>query len=124
MQTNTTRMPKSLAQVDENPCEVAGLFHLLAGRWVLPVLYHLHGAGEPMRFGQLRRMVGEVTPTELTKTLRLLETTGLVTRRIYAEVPVRVEYECTETGRSLKKPIGLLAEWLKTHGAELQRKLR
>ncbi len=124
MQTNTMRMPKALAQVGENPCEVAGLFHLLAGRWVLPVLYHLHHADAPMRFGQLRRVVGEVTPTELTKTLRLLETTDLITRRIYPEVPVRVEYECTDMGNSLKKPINLLADWLKTHGAKLQRKLR
>lgn len=124
MQTHTTRMPKSLAQVNENPCEVAGLFHLLSGRWMLPVLYHLHHANTAMRFGQLRRAVGEVTPTELTKTLRLLETTGIVTRRIYPEVPVRVEYELTEMGQSLKKPINSLADWLQTHGAELQRRLR
>lgn len=116
-------MPKALAQVDQNPCEVAGLFHLLAGRWVLPVLYQLHQSSGPLRFGQLRRSLREVTTTELTKTLRLLETTGLLSRQVFAQVPVRVEYQCTEMGNSLRKPIALLADWLRTHGAELQKRL-
>lgn len=101
------------------PCEATRLFHLLGGKWTLPVLHQLHYASSPLRFGEIRRRVGGITTSELTKTLRLLESKRLVSRRAIAEVPLRVEYTCTELGMSLRGCLENLAEWLKRLDAEL-----
>src|SRR5262245_12122835 len=98
------RVKQTTRQVEER-CTVSPLLHLLAGKWVLPVLYHLHRTDRPMRFGEIRRAVGSVTQKECTKVLRLLERLQLVTRTVYAEVPVRVEYALTPLGLSLKQPL-------------------
>lgn len=84
----------------------------LSGKWTLPVLYQLHLAQEPVRFGQLQRAVGEITQKELSKALRHLESLSLVERRQYTEIPPRVEYAVTSAGESLHVPMAALAAWL------------
>jgi DNA-binding HxlR family transcriptional regulator len=68
-----------------------------------------------LRFGELRARIGGVTPKVLTETLRALERDGLVTRKVYAEVPPRVEYSLTATGRSLREPLQAIQEWAERH---------
>jgi len=63
------------------------------------------------RFSQLRDAVGGITPKVLTQTLRAMERDGLVDRKVYAEVPPRVEYSLTELGRSLITPIEAVRDW-------------
>lgn len=92
-------------------CEVAGLFHLLAGRWILPTLWELHRQEGSIRFGELKKNLKEVTNSELSRALRLLESAHLIDKKIYAEKPPRVEYFCTDLGRSIRKPIDELARW-------------
>ena len=105
-------------------CPIGKLIELLSGRWAFPVLYQLLRAEGPIRFGQLQRSVGQVTQKELTKTLRIFEERGLVKRKVYAEVPPRVEYRLTSLGASLGEPLCGLARWAETHMKEIQVRLR
>lgn len=101
-------------------CPMAKLLELLSGRWAFPVLYQLQRARGPIRFGQLQRAVGRVTQKELTRTLRAFEGRGLVGRRVYAEVPPRVEYELTALGASLGEPLCGLARWAEAHLEQIE----
>ena len=86
--------------------EVLGL---LAGRWSVDVLYLL--ASGTRRYSQIFYEVGEISKKTLTQTLRALEAHGLVTRQVYAEVPVRVEYSLAPRGWSLTPLLVSMFEW-------------
>jgi len=93
--------------------------NLVSGKWAIPILYRLIVIGAPVRFSELQRAVAPITQKELTRQLRLFERRGLVQRRVYAEVPPRVEYQVTALGRSLRPTLDSLAAWMRTHGGEL-----
>jgi DNA-binding HxlR family transcriptional regulator len=82
---------------------------LLSGRWSVDVLYLL--ASGTRRYSQLFYEVGEISKKTLTQTLRALQRDGLVARRAYPDVPVRVEYSLTPLGWSLTGPLMALYEW-------------
>ena len=63
------------------------------------------------RFGELKKSIGGVSQKVLTAQLRDMEENGLVSRKVYAEVPPRVEYSLTETGMSLKPLLDVMANW-------------
>ncbi len=71
---------------------------LLSGKWSILILWHL-SLQQTMRFGQLQRALAPITQATLTKQLRQLEGYGMITRRVFPEVPPRVEYALSETGR-------------------------
>ena len=71
-----------------------------------------------MRFGELKKSIGTVSQKVLTAQLRDMEEKGLLTRKVYAEVPPRVEYTLTETGYSLKTVLDAMGAW----GADYQAK--
>src|SRR3954454_18681126 len=81
----------------------------LAGRWNVGRLYLL--AAGTRRYSQVFSDVGDVSKKTLTQTLRFLEANGLVTRRAYAEVPVRVEYSLAPLGWSMTRLLMTLYEW-------------
>ena len=81
----------------------------IAEKWTGLVILAL--GDNTLRFGELREHVGGVAPKVLTQTLRALERDGLLTRRVYAEVPPRVEYTLTPLGRSLGKPLAIVQDW-------------
>ncbi|SDF79480.1 HxlR-like helix-turn-helix [Pedobacter terrae] len=64
-----------------------------------------------MRYGQLRKIINGITPKMLTQTLRELEHDKLLTKKVYHEVPPKVEYSLTGTGKSLIPLIGQLKKW-------------
>jgi len=82
---------------------------LLSARWSVDVLYAL--ANGTRRHSELLYEVGEISKKTLTQTLRGLQRDGLVTRRAYADVPVRVEYSLTPLGWSLTEPLMAIYEW-------------
>ncbi|WP_231919908.1 winged helix-turn-helix transcriptional regulator [Microlunatus soli] len=82
---------------------------VLGGAWKMTAVKQL--IERTHRFGELRRAVGPVTPRVLTRQLRELETDGIVTRTVYAEVPPRVEYSLTERGRTLEPIVAALDAW-------------
>src|SRR5437667_1845852 len=86
------------ASCAEQQVLVRQILERVADKWTLLVIDALE-QGE-MRFSRLREKVGEVSQKMLTKTLRQLERDGLVTRRVYAEVPPRVDYRLTPLGHS------------------------
>ena len=82
---------------------------LLAGKWSVDVLYLL--AGGTRRYSEVFYEVGEISKKTLTQTLRSLERDGLVARRVYAEVPAKVEYSLTALGWSLTSQLMAMYEW-------------
>ena len=85
----------------------------IAEKWTGLVVLALDD--ETLRFTQLRDRIGGVAPKVLTQTLRSLERDGLVRRRVYAEVPPRVEYTLTRLGRSLREPLEAVQAWAEQH---------
>lgn len=91
------------------PCPVATALVIIKNRWTILILRDLMEGTK--RFGELKKSVSGVSQKVLTTNLRDMESCGLLTRKIYAEVPPRVEYTLTETGYSLKPVINALWEW-------------
>lgn len=90
-------------------CPVETTLLLIGDKWKVLILRDLMDG--TMRFGQLKKSIGTVSQKVLTAQLRDLEAKGLLTRRVYAEVPPRVEYTLTETGRSVRPVLDAMAEW-------------
>jgi DNA-binding HxlR family transcriptional regulator len=84
----------------------------LADKWSLWTLAVLAEAGEPLRFTRVMEQVEGVSQKSLTKTLRALERDGLVTRKVFAEVPPRVEYTITEVGMEMLLHVEPLWNWV------------
>lgn len=85
----------------------------LDGKWTILIVRDLMGGTK--RFGELRRSLTGISPKTLTDRLRGLEEHGLVDRRIFAEVPPRVEYSLTDAGRTLEPVLVALARWGRSH---------
>lgn len=90
-------------------CNTEVFLSVLGGKWKLLILLYLLPG--PQRFGELRRSCSTITHRMLTRQLRELEYDGLIQRRSYPEVPPRVEYSLTPTGRSLEPLIRQLDAW-------------
>jgi DNA-binding HxlR family transcriptional regulator len=82
---------------------------LLGNKWCLLVLRAL--AGNTLRFTDLHRRVGGISQKMLAQTLRSLEAKGLVVRRVYPEIPVRIEYALTRHAEALARPIEEICRW-------------
>lgn len=90
-------------------CPVETTLTLIGDKWTVLILRDLLGG--MMRFGALRKSVGSVSQKVLTAKLRDMEENGLVTRKVYAEVPPRVEYALTPLGRSLAPILDAMKTW-------------
>ena len=86
---------------------------IFIGRWTPKILLSLRE--RPYRHGQLRRELGDVSQRMLTRTLRHLESTGLIARRIKASKTVAVEYSLTQLGRTLVPPLRGMCRWAKRY---------
>ena len=89
---------------------------LLADKWRIAILDLLRNG--PFRTHQLQEAIAAVSPKMLAQTLRGMERDGLVARTVHSVAPSRVEYELTEMGNSLIKPLRELCRWAKAHVAE------
>ena len=92
---------------------------MVSHKWTSHIVLTLHKAGGPTRFRELQRRAAPITQKELTKRLRDLERSGLVSRRVYAEVPPRVEYRLTELGSTLIPALTGLHDWAERYEAEV-----
>ena len=98
------------SRLDCSPgCAVEATLQLIDGKWKGVILYHL--LDETLRFNEIRRKLASVTQRMLTNQLRELESDGLVSRKVYPEVPPRVEYSLTELGQSLRPVLMTLKAW-------------
>jgi DNA-binding HxlR family transcriptional regulator len=91
-------------------CPCRALLDLLANKWSALALGALDDG--PLRFGEVQRRLQGISPKVLTAHLRRLEGAGFVTRTVYPDVPLRVEYELTALGRGVGTPLGLLRTWV------------
>lgn len=82
---------------------------LISDKWKVLILRDLMSGTK--RFGELKKSIGHVTQKILTAQLRQMETSGLLTRKVYAEVPPRVEYTLTDLGYSLKPILDAMWTW-------------
>jgi DNA-binding HxlR family transcriptional regulator len=112
-----TRKPNDASTPVSCPAEQA--LNLVANKWAVHVIFHL-SESKVMRFRDLQRSIGEITQKELTKQLRRLERFGLVDRRVFPEVPPRVEYRLTRLGATLVPPLVALSDWSSQHGKQLE----
>lgn len=91
-------------------CGIDAALDVVSGKWKGLVLWELQAHGI-RRFAELRRALPGVSEKMLTQHLRQMEEDGLINRKVYAEVPPRVEYSLTATGSSLNDALGPLGEW-------------
>jgi DNA-binding HxlR family transcriptional regulator len=87
------------------------------GRWTPKILFSLHG--RPYRHGELRRQLGRVSQRMLTRTLRNLESTGLIARRVAISKAIAVEYSLTKLGRTIIAPLRGMCRWARRYGKEV-----
>lgn len=92
------------------PAEVT--LAVINGTWKVPILFHL--AKQTRRFSELRRDVQHVSQKVLTQQLREMERDGIVHRKVYAQVPPKVEYSLTVTGKSLLPVVQVMCRWGET----------
>lgn len=116
-ESNANQKQPRHVNYDMPACPVEATLELIGGKWKGIILYHLLEGR--LRFSELNRAVGCVTQRMLTKQLRDLESSGLVNRIVYAEVPPRVEYELTKVGMTLRPILVLLKEWGDEHAMKL-----
>jgi len=91
-------------------CHLEVTLDLIGGKWKSLLLWHL-GQEKVMRFGALSRIHPQLTQKMLTQQLRELESDGLITRQIYAQVPPKVEYSLTDLGRGLLPVLDTMVLW-------------
>ena len=95
---------------DEKSCPVTATMQVLGGKWKAILINAIY-LTSPARFGELKRSVKGITQSMLTQQLRELEDDGLISRKIYAEIPPRVEYTLTEFGLTLSPIMQSMAKW-------------
>lgn len=91
-------------------CPIRNVVARFGDKWSLLVLLVIDGSGI-VRFNELGRMIPDISTRVLSTTLKTLEADGLIDRKVYAQVPPKVEYSLTETGKSLIPLIMQLTEW-------------
>ena len=102
-------------------CPVEATLSLIGDKWKVLILRDLLPGKK--RFGELKKSIGTVSQKVLTAQLRDMEKKGLVKRKVYAEVPPRVEYSLTEIGMSLKPVIESLREWGSAYQQKVNQKV-
>ena len=114
---------KRPSEVDELPdayasaCPTRQALDRIADKWTVLILGLLEGG--PMRFNQLRREIEGISQKMLSQTLKSLERDGLVSRKVFATVPVTVEYSITPLGATLGETLVPLRVWAETHIAQM-----
>ncbi|WP_412056158.1 winged helix-turn-helix transcriptional regulator [Bacillus inaquosorum] len=93
-----------------SPCPVELTVNMIGGKYKLVILYQL-AIHEVRRFNELRRELPNITPRTLTRQLRELESDGLINRQVYPQIPPKVEYSLSETGKSLNSILLQIENW-------------
>ena len=102
----------------ESLCPAEITLRVIGGKWKPVILWHLKDGVK--RFSELKRAIPGVTQRMLSQQLRELERDGVVLRKVYAQVPPKVEYSITELGRSLEPILKLMCQWGTRHQKRAQ----
>ncbi len=95
----------------QEKCEVLDIWEVLGKRWSLNILRNL-SAKDSIRFNELKRLLHGISSTVLAERLRELELEGLIYKKIYPEIPLRVEYSLTVRAKDLEPILHSLANWV------------
>lgn len=95
-------------------CPADRTISIISGRWKVAIVFHLLRGTK--RFSEMNRLISGASQRVLTQQLRELEADGVVNRRVYAQVPPKVEYSLTPLGESLKPVVVAMEVWGKEHG--------
>lgn len=98
-------------------CPVRQVLDQIGDKWSTLMLLTL--SEKPYRFGELRRLIPDISQRMLTQTLRDVQRNGLIMRTVFPTQPPSVEYRLTPLGESLMAPIGTLVRWAETHYARI-----
>lgn len=109
MDKEVTSITKKLP--DAVQCEVSDIWHVLGKTWALMILKNM-STKEPIRFNDLRRLLSGISSTVLSDRLKELEKEGLITKKVYAEIPLRVEYSLTRPAKELESLLADLGKWV------------
>ncbi|HAM16174.1 MAG TPA: transcriptional regulator [Eggerthellaceae bacterium] len=101
-----------------SPCPGDAVFRYVGGKWKLRILCSIH-YGEVLRYSEIKHLVAGVSPTMLASSLRELEESGLIERRVYGTTPVKVEYRLTAAGRDLVPILCQLRDWAVAYEPDL-----
>lgn len=107
-------MKKEKSDLITEICPIRNVVSRFGDKWSLLVLLVIDRGGV-IRFNELRRMIPDISTRVLSTTLKTLEADGLIDRKVYAQVPPKVEYSLTETGKSLIPLLMKLTEWAQTN---------
>ncbi|WP_417839991.1 winged helix-turn-helix transcriptional regulator [Tritonibacter scottomollicae] len=113
---NVTALTKQ--EVDQ--CPVRQVLSRVTGKWQVLILLALEG--EPLRFGALKRTIGDITQRVLTQNLRSLERDGYLTRTVSAGPPLAVTYALTELGKGVVMPLKSLVVWAADNHGDILKK--
>jgi DNA-binding HxlR family transcriptional regulator len=109
-----SKCPTSNAQTNKDASIIKEALDIIGGMWKVLIVFQL-GINGLCRFGELKKLLPGVTQRMLTLALREMETDGLVTRKIYAQIPPKVEYSLTQKGADLKKIYLEVLFWGQNH---------
>ena len=90
-------------------CGVAKTVQIIGSKWTMHILHHLFAGTK--RFGQLQKELETISPKTLSQRLTQLEKAGIVQKKVFAEVPLHVEYSLTTKGRSLRDIFNQMSSW-------------
>ena len=105
-----SKLVNSIILTENGNCPVTPVISMLQGKWKMQIIYELC-IKSPMRFGELKKMLGNVTNTALTNALRELEENELIHREQFNEIPPHVEYSLTDKGKDLLTVFHAIANW-------------
>lgn len=114
--TSTSASARRVFEQNER-CPIRNVVAQIGDKWSILILFAL--VDGPERFNALKSRIQGISQRMLTQTLRDMERDGYVKRTVYAEVPVKVEYELTELGRGLAKSAWQLVSWADDHFDEI-----
>ena len=100
-------------------CPIRDVLDRVGDKWSVLIVKSLEPG--PLRFGALRREIGDISQRMLTETLRRLQRDGLLSRTVYPTTPPAVEYALAPLGRSLLVPLSALAQWSSEHHDDVRR---
>ncbi len=100
-------------ELEEGNCAVTATVSIIGGKWKPPILSRLVEGVK--RFGELQRLVPHITKKMLTQQLREMEQDGIVERKVYHQVPPKVEYSLSVYGESLKPVLKAMEDWGNEH---------
>lgn len=106
---NTAKSKKSQDCLSDPNCGVARTLKIIGSKWTMMILHNLFDGKN--RFGELQRSMVSISPKTLSQRLQELEKDSIITRKVYAEIPLHVEYSLTEKGKSLRKIFKDMADW-------------